>query len=90
MSVLDLTLRSLVCAAAGQGLAVDIQYRPLRCGGRLRDVERDAILGALTAHHGHRKQAAIMLGITTRALSYKMAGHGISTPRRRARLYTCT
>lgn len=43
----------------------------------VENVEREMILEALKASHGHQGQAARMLGITLRMLGYKIRKHGI-------------
>ncbi len=48
------------------------------------DVERDAIAAALEACHGNQTHAASRLGITRRALIYRMEKHGLK-PAARAR-----
>jgi len=45
----------------------------------LRELEREAILSALTACHGNRREAAKRLGIGLRTLYTRLRGYGIST-----------
>jgi DNA-binding NtrC family response regulator len=45
----------------------------------LRDLERDAILAALTAHGGNRRKTAEQLGIGLRTLYTRLKELGIST-----------
>ena len=49
--------------------------RPLR----LRDIEREAIEGALRANHGNRTHAARQLGISLRKLQYRLKEYGASS-----------
>jgi two-component system response regulator AtoC len=52
-------------------------------GGRLESCEREEIIAALKAHDGVQTRAAAALGISERALRYKMKKHRIDNPRRR-------
>jgi transcriptional regulator with PAS, ATPase and Fis domain len=54
--------------------------RGARMGVRdeLAEVERERIVAALDAHGGNRTRAAQMLGLSRRALQYKMHRHGIA------------
>jgi DNA-binding NtrC family response regulator len=45
----------------------------------LRDLEREAILAALSAHGGNRRKAAEQLGIGLRTLYARLKEYGIST-----------
>jgi DNA-binding NtrC family response regulator len=47
----------------------------------VREVERKVILRALHHHHWHRKQVACTLGISYRALLYKIRDAGLSSSR---------
>lgn len=84
-SVLDRTLRSLLCAAVAQGFTLEIRYRPLRTTGVVVlpahgwpfvDLARSAYVQALRATGGHQAAAADLLHVSPRVLTYQM-------PRRR-------
>jgi len=45
----------------------------------LRELEREAILGALAAQRGNRRKAADQLGIGLRTLYTRLREYGIST-----------
>ena len=48
--------------------------------GRLEDAERDALIEALEACGGNQTRAAARLGISRRAIIYKMERHGLKPP----------
>ena len=61
----------------------ELSLRPLNTataageGGRLRELERDAILAALNASNGNRRQTAKQLGISLRTLQYRIKHYGM-------------
>jgi DNA-binding NtrC family response regulator len=48
------------------------------CRGTLSEIEKQAIVNGLRQTEGNRKKAAAMLGISLRALQYKIKSYGIS------------
>ncbi|HEY4242782.1 MAG TPA: sigma 54-interacting transcriptional regulator [Kofleriaceae bacterium] len=52
--------------------------------GQLAEVERAAIVAALEADHGNQTRAARRLGLSRRALIYKMEKYGLKAPPSRA------
>ncbi len=56
-------------------------------GVRLEEVERELILQALERAQGVQKRAAELLGISPRAIHYKIRKHGIQWSRRRLRMH---
>jgi len=48
--------------------------------GRMDDAERQALIDALEACRGNQTRAAVRLGISRRALIYKMEKHGLKPP----------
>lgn len=51
------------------------------CGGSLKEVSRQAIVDGLKKTGGNRRKAAAVLGISVRALHYKIKEYGISSDR---------
>ncbi|MHB8764232.1 MAG: sigma-54-dependent transcriptional regulator [Deferrisomatales bacterium] len=56
------------------------QFRFPHAGVALKDAERDLLLAALARTHWVQKDAADLLGITKRAMHYKIEQHGITHP----------
>jgi len=52
---------------------------PTASHGSLDEAERQAILAALDANNGHRQKTADALGISRRALQYKIRKYGLAT-----------
>ncbi|MFO0651806.1 MAG: sigma 54-interacting transcriptional regulator [Polyangiales bacterium] len=57
------------------------EHAPLR--SMVDEVEREAIASALQDHGGNQSHAAVTLGISRRALIYKMERYGLKAPPRR-------
>jgi transcriptional regulator with GAF, ATPase, and Fis domain len=68
-------------APVAQPVCSSVQLPP--GGVSLEDVERDLILQALDRAHGVQKKAAKLLGISPRAMHYKIHKHRIEFPRPR-------
>lgn len=57
-------------------------------GATLRAIEKDALLLALERSYWRQCDAAAMLGISDRVMSFKVRRHNIQTPRNRGRPWT--
>jgi two-component system response regulator AtoC len=63
--------------------AVAARTEPIRYKAPTADVSRDAVLDALNRAAGNQSEAARMLGISRRALIYRIEQFGIARPRKR-------
>ncbi|MGH7931437.1 MAG: sigma-54 interaction domain-containing protein [Candidatus Binatia bacterium] len=63
-------------AAESKDDAANPQY-PIRPGMTLKDVEKEFITMTLAATHGNKKEAALQLGISRRALYNKLSQYGL-------------
>jgi DNA-binding NtrC family response regulator len=72
----------LATAEVGPKLSDSVQLPP--GGVKLEEVERDLIIQALSRSHGVQKKAAQLLGISPRAIHYKIRKHGIQYPTSRS------
>jgi len=75
------TLERAVLIAEGDEIRPEdlaLEHTAIPAAGRLKDMERQAIIQALEETGGNRKQAARLLGISLRTLQYRLKEFGIT------------
>ncbi len=77
----EIKLEHLPVAVRGKPRPQRDEHAPLR--SMVDEVEREAIAAALQDHGNNQSHAAIALGISRRALIYKMERYGLKPPPRR-------
>jgi DNA-binding NtrC family response regulator len=75
-----ITAADLMLPTSGSGEPYGSPIKLPAGGVKLDEVERDLILQALERCHGVQKKAAELLGISPRAMHYKIRKHGIRFP----------
>jgi len=75
----DVRIDEAEAQAAGGGAAPAMPVEPT-AGQTLEELERDAILAALSRHDGHRRRAAAELGISLRKLYYCLSRYESQEP----------
>ncbi|MCX8027812.1 MAG: sigma-54 dependent transcriptional regulator [Thermodesulfovibrionales bacterium] len=77
---LENVLERAVIISKGEGIVIpelEIEPQTIQVQGSIKEVERIAIQNALKETEGNRKRAADILGISLRALQYKIKEYGL-------------